>query len=115
MGALDDIHFVNIDTSSEPSRTSGGSVLFVKNEPVETKSGKVRGLASDNFSIPQLPTGRMLVFNILSTWGDPYYVGLMGLEIFDRHGHLVVLNNIEKQLWAEPADINVLSEYGKWL
>jgi hypothetical protein len=67
---------------------------------------------SANFVIPELPSGRMLVFNILSTWGDPYYVGLMGIEVFDRSGHLVALSNVERQLWAEPPDINILAEYG---
>ena len=67
---------------------------------------------SSNFVIPELPSGRTLVFNILSTWGDPYYVGLMGIEVFDRTGHLVVLSSPERQIWAEPPDINVLAEYG---
>jgi hypothetical protein len=69
---------------------------------------------SNDFQIPMLPVGQKLVFNILTTWGDPYYVGLMGIEIFDRHGHLIVLSNPEKQLWANPADINILPEYGRY-
>ena len=47
--------------------------------------------------------------------GDPHYVGLMGIDIFDSSGHLVTLSNIDKQIWANPADINVLPEYGKCL
>lgn len=30
------------------------------------------------FIIPELPSGQHLEFNILSTWGDPHYLGLMG-------------------------------------
>ena len=52
------------------------------------------------------------MINILSTWGDPHYVGLMGLEVFDGNGHLVQLSNVEEQLSANPPDINMLPEYG---
>ena len=44
--------------------------------------------------------------------GDPHYVGLMGIDIFDKGGHLVTLSNTDQQIWANPADINVLPEYG---
>eukprot|EP01042_Synura_sphagnicola_P003665 gene3665-4572_t len=35
----------------------------------------------------------------------------MGIEIFDKSGHLVTLSNVDQQIWANPADINVLPEY----
>lgn len=46
--------------------------------------------------------------------GDPHYVGLMGIDIFDKGGHLVTLSNTDQQIWANPADINVLPEYGMY-
>ena len=63
------------------------------------------------FNIPTLPVGRRLTFNILSTWGDPYYVGLMGIELFDGSGYPIHLDNVSQQLWADPPDINILPEY----
>ena len=47
----------------------------------------------------------------MSTWGDPFYVGLNGIEIFDQDGQLVRLEDRSSQIIAHPADINVLPEY----
>ena len=66
---------------------------------------------SIGFHIPELPRGRHLTINILSTWGDPYYVGLMGLEIFDKNGHLIRIENTKRQVAADPPDINILPDY----
>lgn len=99
------------------------------------------------FAIPELPRGRRLTLNIRSTWGDRYYVGLTGIEIFSETGrpvkpikvckhpslilkahtkttvlysksfkHLLAKTKRSScfmgQISADPADINVLPEYG---
>lgn len=40
----------------------------------------------DQFDIPILPEGQQLVLNLLTTWGDQYYVGLTGIEMFTASG-----------------------------
>ncbi len=59
-----------------------------------------------------LPSGRVLQMDILSTWGDPHYVGLTGVELFDDQGEPVAFADARAQLRAEPPDINVLPGYG---
>lgn len=44
------------------------------------------------------PTGFVLQISIFSTWGDPYYVGLTGVELYDPHGHMIRLTETSKFL-----------------
>ncbi|KAG6545885.1 hypothetical protein Mapa_012540 [Marchantia paleacea] len=66
---------------------------------------------TDSFTIPTLPRGRELIVNIVSTWGDPHYVGLVGIEMFDDRGHLIQIKDPLRQIRADPPDINVLPGY----
>ena len=52
------------------------------------------------------PTGFVVELQILSTWGDTYYVGLSGVELFDTSGHKIHLE--AKNVAAFPESINVL-------
>ncbi len=61
--------------------------------------------------IPELPSGRILTFDILSTWGDQFYVGLSGIEVFTSSGRPVAICE-KRQVSADPPDINILPEYG---
>jgi hypothetical protein len=62
--------------------------------------------------LASLPTGRVLQLDLLSTWGDPHYVGLTGIELFDADGEPVSFPDPREQLCAEPASVNVLPGYG---
>ncbi|XP_041364093.1 katanin-interacting protein-like [Gigantopelta aegis] len=63
----------------------------------------------DEFVIPELPSGKELVINIVTTWGDRHYVGLTGVDIFSSSGEAVPV----KKIIAKPLDINELPEYNK--
>ncbi|XP_021207298.1 katanin-interacting protein isoform X2 [Bombyx mori] len=52
------------------------------------------------------PTGFVLQLNIFSTWGDPYYVGLTGIQLYDPRGNLVPVT--QTNVCAHPASVNVL-------
>ncbi|GFR79110.1 protein KIAA0556, partial [Elysia marginata] len=64
---------------------------------------------SDDFTIPELPSGRELVINIKTTWGDHHYVGLTGVQLFSHLGEPVQIAKV----WANPSDINILAEYNR--
>lgn len=48
----------------------------------------------DEFIVPQLPSGSKMTINVLSTWGDRYYVGLNGIEIFASDGAPVLVKQV---------------------
>ncbi|XP_023945111.2 katanin-interacting protein [Bicyclus anynana] len=54
----------------------------------------------------KVPTGFVLQISIYSTWGDPYYVGLTGVELYDLHGNMIDVS--ESNVCAQPASVNVL-------
>ena len=58
------------------------------------------------------PGGRRLTLTIFTTWGDPHYVGLSAVELYDMQGELIALADVKAQVRAEPADVNVLPGYG---
>ncbi|KAJ1527608.1 hypothetical protein ONE63_007571 [Megalurothrips usitatus] len=76
-------------------------------EEPELRSVPSNFFSSRDFIIPELPTGTKLTVDILSTWGDRHYLGLNGIELFTNDG----LPPQIAQIWAQPADINILPEY----
>jgi hypothetical protein len=59
-----------------------------------------------------LPKGRVLTMEIYSTWGDEFYVGLNGFDLFDSHGQYI--DSASQQILsivANPPDINILPDY----
>ncbi|KAH0503004.1 hypothetical protein LTLLF_189730 [Microtus ochrogaster] len=45
-------------------------------------------------------------FQLLSSWGDPYYIGLTGLELYDEHGERIPLS--QNNIAAFPDSVNAL-------
>ncbi|CAD8068559.1 unnamed protein product [Paramecium primaurelia] len=67
--------------------------------------------AKKQVSLPTIPQVRIITIHIHSTWGDKYYVGLNGIEIFNEIGKQIEIQDPYSQVKADPSDINVLPEY----
>lgn len=44
-----------------------------------------------NYEAASMPRGFVYQIIIFSTWGDSYYVGLNGIQIYDSHGNEIKL------------------------
>ncbi|XP_040503410.1 katanin-interacting protein isoform X6 [Gallus gallus] len=64
--------------------------------------------ASMDYEAPLMPCGFVFQFQLLTSWGDPYYIGLTGLELFDEHGDQILLT--ENNIAAFPDSVNVLED-----
>ncbi|RLN94387.1 hypothetical protein BBJ28_00008431 [Nothophytophthora sp. Chile5] len=62
------------------------------------------------YQTPLFPTGYIVKFVFMSTWGDTFYLGLNGVEVYDRENALIPLSS--ELIDAQPRDINVLKEPG---
>ncbi|XP_041982412.1 katanin-interacting protein-like [Aricia agestis] len=67
---------------------------------------RIADMSWRSYGLEDVPTGFVLQINIYSTWGDPYYVGLTGVELFDPRGNPIEVT--ESNVCAYPASVNVL-------
>ncbi|XP_064178298.1 katanin-interacting protein isoform X3 [Anguilla rostrata] len=62
--------------------------------------------ASMDYEAPPMPCGFIFQLQLLTTWGDPYYIGLNGLEFYDQHDAKIPLS--DNNIAAFPDSVNVL-------
>ncbi|NXP02286.1 K0556 protein, partial [Thinocorus orbignyianus] len=76
---------------------------------VQRRTGSKRiEQASMDYEAPLMPCGFVFQFQLLTSWGDPYYIGLNGLELFNEHGGQILLT--ENNIAAFPDSVNVLED-----
>ncbi|KAH0540604.1 katanin-interacting protein-like [Cotesia glomerata] len=63
-------------------------------------------LENSDYESPPVPQGFVYQIVIFSTWGDAYYVGLNGIELFDADKQKIHLN--KKNITAYPESVNVI-------
>ncbi|XP_035468366.2 katanin-interacting protein isoform X3 [Scophthalmus maximus] len=69
-------------------------------------SSKKQEQASMDYEAPIMPCGFIFQLQLLTTWGDPYYIGLNGLEFYDQDHKKISLS--DNNIAAFPDSVNVL-------
>ncbi|XP_041671990.1 katanin-interacting protein isoform X2 [Cheilinus undulatus] len=62
--------------------------------------------ASMDYEAPIMPCGFIFQLQLLTTWGDPYYIGLNGLEFYNQSHEKMSL--CENNIAAFPDSVNIL-------
>uniref|UniRef100_Q8C753-3 Isoform 3 of Katanin-interacting protein n=1 Tax=Mus musculus TaxID=10090 RepID=Q8C753-3 len=85
-----------------------GDYLQTRLPPAPTRRLDAKSLerASMDYEAPLMPCGFIFQFQLLSSWGDPYYIGLTGLELYDEHGERIPLS--QNNIAAFPDSVNAL-------
>ncbi|XP_040923072.1 katanin-interacting protein isoform X2 [Toxotes jaculatrix] len=91
-------------------------ILFVDflQTPTDNKSAedyhkggsKKQEQASMDYEAPIMPCGFIFQLQLLTTWGDPYYIGLNGLEFYNQNHEKISLS--DNNIAAFPDSVNVL-------
>ncbi|VDN50234.1 unnamed protein product [Dracunculus medinensis] len=69
----------------------------------------------NNFAIPELPSGHTLYFVFLTSWGDPNFVGINTIELFNANGERPDFQSIETNATETIGDLENILYAGHFL
>eukprot|EP00668_Euglena_longa_P017117 GGOE01021461.1.p1 GENE.GGOE01021461.1~~GGOE01021461.1.p1 ORF type:complete len:663 (+),score=48.98 GGOE01021461.1:102-2090(+) len=111
---LEPLHGFKAPRSSGSPFTGHNREKCVPGQPGQMlQQSPARRTPKGSICIPFKPHGRMLTISLLTTWGDPHFVGLTGIEVFDDSCSCISDPQVNPAVLvhADPASINVLPEY----
>lgn len=66
--------------------------------------------ATQSYEAPYLPRGFIMKIRIFSSWGDPHYVGMNGMELYDQQGKAILRTPHNScQITAIPHSVKILT------
>ncbi|KAK5601205.1 hypothetical protein CRENBAI_002762 [Crenichthys baileyi] len=102
--------------NKSPEDSYRGEILFVdylqpptdnwSNENSQRGRSKRQEQASMDYEAPIMPCGFIFQLQLLTTWGDPYYIGLNGLEFYNQNHQKIHLT--DNNIAAFPDSVNIL-------
>ncbi|KAI4877858.1 hypothetical protein NFI96_032693 [Prochilodus magdalenae] len=92
-----------MDYLQDPNSTTGGSKTSQESHRAGCRSEEQPSM---EYEAPLMPCGFIFQLQLLTTWGDPYYIGLNGLELYDQNDQKIALT--ENNIAAFPDSVNVL-------
>uniref|UniRef100_A0A8C5WH72 KATNIP domain-containing protein n=1 Tax=Leptobrachium leishanense TaxID=445787 RepID=A0A8C5WH72_9ANUR len=86
-------------------------IVFVDNvqqsiNPKQTSQLNILAHGTMDYESTLMPRGFIFQLQLLTSWGDPYYIGLNGLEMYNEYGEKIILT--ENNIAAFPESINIL-------
>uniref|UniRef100_A0A8D8XUC5 Uncharacterized protein KIAA0556 n=1 Tax=Cacopsylla melanoneura TaxID=428564 RepID=A0A8D8XUC5_9HEMI len=69
-------------------------------------SFSILSITEEEYEQPVMPKGFVYQFSLLNTWGDQYYLGLNGLELYDEFGDRIPLT--AENIFAYPQGVHIL-------
>ncbi|XP_037088357.1 katanin-interacting protein-like [Pollicipes pollicipes] len=102
----DTILFTTDDAVLERVSRHDASFAAEPAEAPETVAQDPADRPRTEYEAPEMPRGFVFQLQLNSSWGDPYYIGLTGLQLFDQAGRPITL--AARQVAAHPDSVNVL-------